>query len=319
MRYKAFLCSVVVLPMACLLAAPVSVNDNYSSALNAYQKKQWGQVIDHSKLIIKDFSDSAFLSDIYFLTGVAYFQKRDYEMSNYYFSQFLEKYSTPKYFEEALEFKFKIAEKFELGAGKHLFGWESMPRWLPSWEEAYALYDEVIKTLPRHEITAKALHNKARMFTADGKFKEAVDAYQTLIRRFPKNPLAPDAYLLIAEVYLKESLENYPDRDYLEQARLNLKKFRYDFPREDKIVRAESIFSEMQDRYAKDLWDSAEYFLKKKKHPSAFLYYNSILSKYPESRYAQSAIERIRELSRKNPRIAAEFTHLLEEINEEIQ
>lgn len=317
MRYKTLLSLFIALPMVTLLATPINVNDNYSLALGAYQKKQWNQVIDHSKSIIKDFPDSAFLSEVYFLTGVAYFQKRDYEMSNYYFSQFLEKYATPKYFEEALEYKFKIAEKYEMGAGKHVFGWESMPKWASAWDEAYEIYDEVIKTLPRHEMTSKALYNKARMLTQDSKFKEAVDCYQTLIRRFPKNPLAPEAYLLIAEIYLKESQENYPDRDYLEQAKLNLKKFRYDFPREDKIVRAESLFSEMQDRYAKDLWDSAEYFFKKKKLQSAFLYYNSILTKYPESRYAQNAIERIADLSRKNPQIAAEFTRILEETYEE--
>ena len=198
------ICSVVV------ASAPLSVQTEYNTILTAFQKKEWQDVIAHTKVVVKEFPDSAFLSEIYYLAGIAYFQKSDYELSNFYFSQFLEKYSTPKYFEEALSYKFQIAEKFETGSGRHMFGWEKLPNWMSAREEAYELYDEVIKTLPRHDLTASALHNKARMLTYDYKYKEAIESYQTLIRRFPKHPLAPKSYLLISEIYLKQSEDHYP-------------------------------------------------------------------------------------------------------------
>jgi outer membrane protein assembly factor BamD (BamD/ComL family) len=280
-----------------------SVLEEYNLALGDFQKKKWSGVIEHSKTMIKDHPASPFLSEVTYLAGVAYFQKKDYEMADYYFSQFLDKYATPKYFEEALEYRFRIAEKFEEGAGLHVFGWEKMPQWLSAWDMAYDIYDKVITTLPRHEIAAGALKNKGRMLTADGKYKEAIDCYQMLIRRFPKHPSSPEAYLSIAKLYLLESQEDYPGKDFLEQARLNLKKFRYDFPRENRLVEAEAILVEMQDRYAKDLWESAEYYLRKKKARPAIMYLDSIAERYPQSRYASSAIVQLAKIKKEHPEL----------------
>jgi len=280
-----------------------TVQEEYNLALGAFQKKDWTDVIEHSKTMIKEHPTSPFLSEVTYLAGVAYFQKRDYEMADYYFSQFLDKYATAKYFEDALEYRFKIAEKFEEGAGLHMFGWEKMPKWLSAWEMAYDIYDKVITTLPRHEIAALSLKNKARMLTVDGKYKEAIDSYQMLIRRFPKHPSAPEAYISIAKLYLLESQEDYPGKDFLEQARLNLKKFRYDFPRENRLVEAEAILVEMQDRYAKDLWESAEYYLKKKKVRSAIMYLETLSRKYPSSRYTQGAMTQLVKVKKEHPEL----------------
>ena len=71
-----------------------------------------------------------------------------------------------------------------------MLGWEKMPQWVSAHEDALNIYDEVIATLPRHDVAARSLFNKARMLSGDGKYKESIDSYQILIRRFPKHQLA---------------------------------------------------------------------------------------------------------------------------------
>lgn len=273
-----------------------SPQDEYNAALVAFQKKDWNEVKIHAKNVITKAPESPFLSELYFYAGVAYYNGKDYDRANRYFSLFLKDYASPKYFEEALVYKFQIAEKFQQGARKHWMGFDRLPQWESAWEDAYALYDEVITTLPRHEIAAKALFNKAGMLRLEERYVDSIETYQTLIRRFPKDPLTPKAYVAIAEVYFAESKDLFPDRDFLDQARLNAKKFRRDFPSDERVLDVEAMLATMQNGYAQDLWESAYYFDKKKKMQSSILYYTSIVRKYPESKYAPLALKRISEL-----------------------
>jgi len=284
-----------------LICASENAQDNYNVLLTSYQKQNWQGLIEHAKDSFKEYPDSPFLSDIYFFTGVAYFNKGDFGLANMYFSNFLQKYATPKYFEEAIIYKFKIAEEFEKGAGKHLLGWEQMPQWASAYDDALELYDEVLATLPNHEIAAKALANKSRMQRKEGKYKESIDQYQTLIRRFPKNPLAPEAYLNIAQIYFEQSRDECPSADYLELAKVNLRKFKNDFPSDNKVSNAEAMMQEMQDEYAKDLWNSAIYFDKKQKKVSAELYLRAIVQRYPDSSFAKDASEKLSTLKSSSP------------------
>ncbi len=274
----------------------ISPQDEYNGALVAFQKKKWEDVKVHAKKVIDGVPDSPFLSDLHFYMGVAYYHQQDYDQANLYFSEFLKNYSSPKYFEEAIVYKFQIGEKFQQGAKKHLMGVEKLPKWTSAWEDAYALYDEVITTLPRHEVAAKALFNKGSMCRVESRYADSIEIYQTLIRRFPKDPLAPKSYIAIAEVYFAESKNLFPDKDFLDQARLNARKFKRDFPSDERTKEVDAMLAKMQDGYAEDLWESARYYDKKKKMDSSILYYTSIVRKYPESRYASRALKRISEL-----------------------
>ena len=273
-----------------------SPQEEYNAASVAFQKKKWSAVKLHAKKVIDLASDSPFVPELNFYMGAAHFHQKDFDQANYYFTQFLKDYSSPKYFEDAIVYKFHIAEEFQKGAKKHLLGIEKLPKMTSAWEDAYSLYDEVITTLPRHEVAAKSLFNKATMQRLEEKFAESIETYQTLIRRFPKDPLTPKSYVAIADTYKAESKDLFPDRDFLDQARLNAKKFRRDFPSDERVNEVDKMLSSMQNNYAQDLWESANYFAKKKKMQSCILYYTSIVRKYPESKYAPLALKKIAQL-----------------------
>lgn len=294
--YRFFLAFLMV--FSGLQAAKETCNpqEEYNAANVAFQKKKWSAVKLHAKKVIDLAPDSPFVTELNYYMGAAYFHQKDFDQANYYFTQFLKDYSSPKYFEEAIVYKFHIAEEFQKGAKKHLLGYEKLPKMTSAWEDAYTLYDEVITTLPRHEVAAKSLFNKATMQRLEEKFSESIETYQTLIRRFPKDPLTPKSYVAIAESYAAESKDLFPDRDFLDQARLNAKKFRRDFPSDERVNEVDKMLGSMQNNYAEDLWESANYFAKKKKMQSCILYYTSIVRKYPESKYAPLALKKISQL-----------------------
>ncbi len=322
-RFNASLCNIfgVFFVGAFALSGPLleakekeqpTVQDHHSSLQHALQKKEYKLVIEAGKAILAIAPQSPFAAETTYTIGVAYFNLNDFDLANTYFSTFLEKYATPEFFEQAVEYKYKIAEEFETGSGRHMFGVESLPKWVSAWDDAFALYEEIIKTLPNHEVAARAMFRKAVMQYTEKKTKEALDTYRTITRRFPKHPLAPESYLAIAKIYHDHSLNDYPDKDFLEQARLNVKRFRKDFPSEERLIVAQSLLVEMQDAFAKDLWVSAQYYEKKKNLDAARLYLEKIARLYPESSYAKDAIAKLTILD-------GEMTTVKQNVEEELE
>jgi len=276
--------------------ATLSVQEHYSAATDAYQKKNWEELIKQALIVHKNFPGTPFAHEALFYLGVGYFHLEDCEVANKYFTSYLHKQVAPKYFEEAIQLKFAIAGKYDKGAKKHLLGMKSMPKWVPAREDALAIYDEVITALPHHDLAAQALLGKARLFLKDEEYKSSVEAYQMLIRRFPKHELTPESYLGIANVYLIQCRKEYPDADFLDLAEINLRKFRQEFPREEKVTAAEKLFLEMQETYAQNLYETAQFYERTNKSNAARIYYSKIVSTFPQTKTAELSEKRLKTL-----------------------
>lgn len=276
--------------------ATMSVQEHYSAAMAAWEKQDWDELIHQSAIVIRNFPTTPFAIEACFFLGVGYFQSGEYEFSNRFLTKYLQKQATPRHFEEAIQLKFGIAEKYHQGARKHVLGVENLPKWVPADEEAISIYDEVITALPHHELAARALFGKARLLLKSEEYKSSVETYQVLIRRFPKHPLAAESYIGIGEVYLVEAQKEYPDQDFLDLAEINLRKFRQDFPGEEKLAVGEKMFLEMKEVYASDLYDTARFYERTKKPHAAHIYYTRILAKYPETKVCAFAKRRLSKL-----------------------
>lgn len=276
--------------------ATMSVQEHYSAAMDAYQKQEWDEVIHQSLIVVRNFSSTPFAQEAYFYLGVAYFQIGELEYANRFLTSYLKKQNTPKFFEEAIQYKFKIAKEYHLGAKKHILGWETMPKWVPARDEAIHIYDEVITALPHHELAAHALFGKAKLLIKEDEYKSSIETYQTLIRRFPKHPLAAESYIGIGEVYLIQSQDQYPDQDYLDLAEINLRKFRQDFPGEEKLKVAEKMLLDMKEVFASDLYDTGRFYERTKKPHAAYIYYMRILEKYPGTKVCEQVNKRLSKL-----------------------
>lgn len=277
----------------------VYVQDHYQVVTKAMQEKEWNVLINNGKIILKKFSLSPYASEIKYFLGISHFEKGELEKANNYFSTYLEDEMTPKYFEEAIEYKFQIAKKYEEGARMHLFGWKRLPKWIPAKEEAIELFDEVITTLPRSEIAAESLYRKASLLFALDQFKESTDTYQILIRRFPKHHLAIESYLNIGAIYVKKCKKEFPDPTFLDLAQINYRKFRNHFPGEERISVAEKQLVEIEDELALELFEIGEFYERTKKAKAACIYYKNITDKFPNAKVAKTSRKKLEKLNYK--------------------
>lgn len=277
--------------------ATFSVQEHYSFLLEAFQNENWQEVIKQSVILIKNFPTSPFYHEAYYFLASAYFHQNDFDIANQHLTTYLRKQTALQHFREALELKFQVAEKFREGFKKHIGGYEILPQWLPAEGDAIKIYDEVINALPNDDLAAKALFGKASLLLKDDEYNASIETYQTLIRRFPKHPSTPDAYVEIAKVYLIESKEKYPDADYLDLASINLRNFRQDFPTDERILLAEEVYAEMEEVYARSFYDIALFYERTKKPHASILYYSKIIKTFPNTKSAELSKGRLAALN----------------------
>lgn len=276
--------------------ATMSVQEHHSRLLEAVQNEDWQEVISQANIIIKNFPDTPFHQEAFYFLGFSYFNMGDFDISNQHLSVYLRKQTALQNFKNAIELKFQIAEKFREGFKKHIGGIELLPKWIPAKDEAVKIYDEVISALPNDDLAAKALFGKGVLQLEDDEYIASVETYQTLIRRFPKHPLSPDAYVEIARVYLIQSQEKYPDADYLDLASINLRKFRQDFPMDPRVEEAEKIYGTMQEVFAESFYEIAQFYERAKKPHASILYYSKIIKSFPNTKSAELSKKRLKVL-----------------------
>jgi len=282
-------------------ATEIEVSEHYGMAMEAYTSKDWSKMVHHCRKVKTAYPRSHFAQEIGYYWAVGYFNKGDYARADQLFTQYLRTQSSPKFFEEAIQYKFEIANLYEAGTRKHLFGAKALPRLLNGYEDAVRIYDEVITSLPNHEMAAEALFKKATLLVKFEDYKESIETFQTLIRRFPKHHLGAESYLQIAGVFLKQASSKFPDPAYLELAEINLRKFRRDFPGEPRINEAESNLQAMREEFADELFRIGSFYQKTKKLDSAAIYYSTIILRYPHTPQAFQSEKRLKAMGREIP------------------
>lgn len=273
----------------------VSFNEkeHYESGQKAMENSDWYESAKHFSIITSNFSQSEYYADSVYYLGISYFHQAEYDFANETFNAYLKGQNTPKYFEEAIGYKFEIAERLKAGALCRFFGSKKLPKWAPGKDLATQIYDEVISALPCHEYAARSLFAKGSLCFNEKEYREAVDAYQTLIRRFPKHELAPDAYLAIHEIYLDQSESEVQNPDLLALAQITLRNFKLDFPRDERIAIAEKKVQYIQEIYARGLYETGQFYERTSRPQASIIYYLKAIKQFPETYIAKLCQNRL--------------------------
>ena len=294
-----FLCAAGTLHAEKNNSKVLGAQDYYSTISKAAKSKNWWNVIYFTKIAMNLYPKSEFSSEIIYYLGEAYFHVDQYDLADKCFSDYLTIEFSPKYYEEAVMYKFQIAKTYYLGAKKHLFGLKKMPKIIPAKEDALKLFDEVLNAIPNSDVAIESWYYKAKILFDLEDFKESVEAFQTIIRKFPQHEYAIESFLEIEKVYLKQADPKHQDPNLLELAEINLKKFREAFPKEPRIKDAEDNFHKIQDIFAQGLFEIGRFYERTKKINSSLIYYRKVVSAYPGSNCAKLSTERLDKLVKK--------------------
>ncbi|MCB1111405.1 MAG: outer membrane protein assembly factor BamD [Chlamydiales bacterium] len=298
----------VTLALAMLAALPLSAaaqlrskretetytKEHYCLGVQAMNACNWKAAAYHFGTVTRNCPELDYGQDAFYFLGISFFYLEELECANNAFNQYLTCQNNPEYFNEAIEYKFRIGQLLASGYKVRVLGTRSLPKWSEGLGIALEIYDEVIAALPNQEIATQALYLKGNVLWRTKDFRGSVEAYQTLIKRFPKHELAVESYLHINKVYLCQSFYEFQNPDLIALGEINVRRFRKDFPLEERIQEAEKDLLNIKEVYARGLYDIGCFYERKKKPHAAVLYYQNAILQFPETCTASMAEARLR-------------------------
>lgn len=280
------------------LVPTMPVEGHFQAGTRALEEENWAEAERHFNIVTINFPCTQYGHESYYYLGIACYYLDEYDFSNDAFTEYLKGKQHPKYFIEAMSYKYNIAESLRCGAKRRFFGTKQLPKWACGLSLALDIYDEIIAALPCHELAVRALFSKGELQWTEGNYRESVDAFRMITKRFPKHELAPESYLMIMGVYLEQSRYEFQNPDILAFAQINLRKFQQEFPREERIASAEECLLAIKEIYAKGLFDTGAFYEKICKPVAAAIYYQNAANLFPETQVAlwcQSHLERLQQ------------------------
>lgn len=275
-----------------------TVEDHYQRGINALKAQHWQNAFQQFHIILISYPDASLAEEAQYYLGVCLYELNDLDISNTEFSTYLKKTNSTTHLEDVYRYKLSIAQKLSNGAYCHLFGYQSLPKIQTGRDVALEIYDEVASGLPNHDLAAKALICKGQLQKYEEQFSDAIETYQSAIRRFPGSSFALDAYQGISTCYIEEINRQPQNVDAITLAEINLKEFTKDFPQAQQLASVEDEVRQIKELYVKALHETAQLYERMSQPKAAVLYYHLALSKFPTSSIAPLCRERIKELAK---------------------
>lgn len=277
----------------------LALQTRYHNGIQAFEDKQWRTAASAFQAVVQGALSSELGQEALFYLGVSQFYQEEYDLANRTLSRYLALSGREQsHFQQVIGYKFAIAEKLREGERCRLFGWKGAPKWSSGSDLALKIYDEVLAAMPGSELAASALLGKGALLRTAKEYSESIEAYQLLVRRFPKSPLAIEAHLAILETYLEESQEEFQSPDLLELARLSLSRFTQDFPKEERLAQGQQVVAAMEEHLAKGWYETGRFYERVSQPEASKIYYLKTVRDFPYTQAAVLSQKRLSDIDR---------------------
>ena len=169
---------------------------------------------------------------------------------------------------------------------------------VPAKDTAALLYKHIVKAAPYGPYGVKAQYRLGEANLALGELEEAERAFQAVVDEYPTSEYAVKARYELARTSLRESREREYHMPSTDEAIKKFEGFKEANPPPDLEQEANVAISQLRQKKAASLYETALFYQKGGKFASARLYYNDILNQFPDTPTAGKAKERLTEIEK---------------------
>ena len=261
-------------------AEKFEANGDDADALKAY------------KALVKRYGTSFVAPKAQRKIGILLQKGNDFDKAYEAYSLYLTKYPQGSDFDAVVEQMFTIAKLFLEGQKKKVLGFPTTS----SMARAQAMFEGIVKNAPFSKYAALSQFNVGQTLEKQGKFPEAIKAYQTAANKYPNDAIAADALYQIGYVRQKETRQGSYDRTSSAKARESFEDFANRYPDSEKVAQAKENIKNLEGGSGKSILEIARFYDKIKQHRAAVIYYNDVIKSHPSSPESEIAKTRIEEL-----------------------
>lgn len=265
----------------------------------AIADKQGKQAVALADQWIKRYPNHPMLPEAYLLRGDAKIVNRDYFLALFDYEFLLRAYPSSPQFEVALEREFHIAQAFDGGMKRRLWGM----RILPADGEAEELYIRIQERSPGSKIAEKAGIALADFYYRRSDMPMAAEAYGLFLQNYPESQWREHAMLRQIMANLARFKGPKFDMTGLIEAQTRLQDYQAAYPAAAEQVGVASLLIRIDESMAERHFLVAQWYDDQDKPVSAIYMYKRVIQDHPRSAAARKALARLQEL---DPNLFAE-------------
>lgn len=262
--------------------------EQFEYALTLYEAKDYEDAKRQFKILLKFYPKSFEASE-----GQYYLGRIEEEEGNLYgaylaYQRVIDKYPFSERIQEINERECKIAEAFMAGAKRKAFG---VP--LPVDNPAIEIFNRVIENSTYGPEAPKAQYKLGLVLKGLMRYYEAEEAFNKVISNYPGSEWAEAAKFQIAACRAAISRGPAYDRGAAKEAQDKFEEFVREHPDAVLSEQAEKNVEKLREAEAEGNYNIARFYEKQKQYEAARIYYQDVLTKCPDSPWAQKAMERL--------------------------
>jgi len=260
-------------------ASQLRLAGDYEEALDEYQK------------FFRFYPDSALCPEAQFQIGELYEARGDYERASKEYQKVVSNWRSSELFDRVVGKQYEIADRFyreemtrrrrfRLFRGRYL-------------RRAIRIYEQVIENAPFGPAAAQAQYRIAECYFASEQYLEATYEYRKVLDEYPSSDWAGQAMYGLGMCYYKQALPAEYDQTIARKAVEQFQLFMGLYPDEPKAEEASQRIAELREEMARQQLVVAGFYEKRQKPDSARVYYITVVKKYPGTRAAGEAKEKL--------------------------
>jgi outer membrane protein assembly factor BamD len=208
----------------------------------------------------------------------------------------VERYPGSPHFDEAIEAQFRIGEMYLAGKKKKMLG---VVAYGNSLDRAVTIFANIVRSAPQGKYTARAQFNIGLAREKQNVPEMAVEAYQSVVNKFPNEPVAADAQYQLGYIWMMAARKGTTDAAATTNAKTAFQDFLLHYPHSEKASQARANLELLEHKETTSSYEVAKFYDKQKYYRAAVIYYNEVIRQQPGSNESNLAKKRIDQLRAK--------------------
>lgn len=265
----------------------------FKEALKLFNEGEVKKAIVAFKKVIIHYPDAQEAAEAQYYLGQCYEKLGKFYRAFTEYQKLIKSYPNSARIDDALEREYAIGEIFLNRPQKELLGisvYDVIEH--PSIE----IFKQIVDNAPYSKIAIKSQYRLGMLLKELGRLEEARDAFQKLIDNYPDSEWAESAKYQLALVTANTSLPEDYDQSLTQEAKEKLEEFVKKHPEMKLSDEVRMKISALREKEAKKHFDIASFYEKQGKYKSAKIYYKIVVNEYFDTKWADKAKERLKEL-----------------------
>ena len=272
-----------------------SPREQWDWAMRFYKDSDFKRAAEEFERLCNNYPDSELAPEAQYYAARSYEEQGKYLFAFENYQKTVENYPYTRRMDEILQRQFNIANIFENKDTAKLMDLELSL----SMDRAAEMYGKIVDNSPFGRYAEKALFQQADVYRRMKKYDLAAGSYERIINDYPDSSLVDEAKYQLAYTRYEASLDPEYDQEGTDEALREFKQISKHTPVPSIQKEAEKAMNDLKNRKAASTMKVAQFYEKQHKYKSAVLYYDLIVTKFPESDSAKLAEEKIKVLKKR--------------------